>query len=74
MTIGTAQISLQEARRIIALSEGQYSDVKAIEISPASLTKTMSAFANSDGGELCVGIDEDKWVPSLWCAGLGRGL
>ena len=35
-----------------------FADVKALEITPANLTKTISAFANTDGGDLYVGIDE----------------
>jgi ATP-dependent DNA helicase RecG len=51
--IGNAQ-----AEKIIQTSEGQFADVKAIEIEPSKLTKTISAFANSDGGDLYVGIRE----------------
>lgn len=54
------QISDEQADRIIHTDEGQFSDVKAIEIAPAKLTKAVSAFANSDGGDLYVGIAEDK--------------
>lgn len=42
-----------------ASSEGHFHDRKSKRISPASLTKTMSAFANADGGELLVGIEDD---------------
>lgn len=40
-------------------AEGHLFDRKSIDISPASLTKTISAFANADGGELLVGIEDD---------------
>ena len=43
---------------MLQTSEGQFADLKAIEIEPAKLTKTISAFANSDGGELFIGIRE----------------
>ncbi|WP_063890494.1 ATP-binding protein [Burkholderia ubonensis] len=46
------------AQKIIDTPEGHFSDVKAIEIKPAKLTETICAFANSDGGELYVGIEE----------------
>ncbi len=35
-------------------------DFKAIEVAPAKLTRSLSAFANAEGGELFVGIDEIK--------------
>lgn len=43
---------------VLVVEEGNFSDVKAIEIAPASLTKTLAAFANADGGEIFIGIDE----------------
>lgn len=46
--------------RILALEEGHFGDLKAIEIAPAKLTRTLSAFANAEGGDLYIGIDEDK--------------
>ena len=52
-TTSTAQRDL-----ILDITEGHFSDVKAIEISPAKLTESVAAFANSDGGELYIGIDE----------------
>src|SRR5262249_11713886 len=38
-------------------------DVKAKEIKPSKLTRTISAFANADGGELYVGISEQVTLP-----------
>ena len=52
------KLSGDEASKIIRTSEGQFSEVKARDIAPATLTKTLSAFANSDGGDLYIGIDE----------------
>jgi len=40
------------------IGEGQFADVKAKEIAPSKLSKTISAFANSDGGDLYIGISE----------------
>ena len=58
MPIATEQISTEQAAKIVLVSEGHYSDVKAIDIGPAKLTKSISAFANADGADLYVGIDE----------------
>ena len=45
---------------IISREESHFFDVKAVEIAPASLSKTISAFANSSGGELLIGVDEQR--------------
>jgi ATP-dependent DNA helicase RecG len=58
MPIAIEHILSVQTDRLIQISEGQFSDVKAIEITPAKLTKLISAFANSDGGDLYVGIAE----------------
>jgi ATP-dependent DNA helicase RecG len=47
-----------EAELVAQIGEGQFSEVKAIGITPSRLTKTLSAFANSDGGDLYIGVDE----------------
>jgi len=51
-------ISAHESKKIILVREGQFSEAKGKDISPGKLTRTLSAFANADGGELYVGIDE----------------
>lgn len=48
-----------ECRKIRDLTESHFCDVKAIEIAPSKLTKSLAAFANAEGGELYIGIDED---------------
>lgn len=58
MTIDVEKVTRIEALKLTQLSEGQFGDVKALEVSPAALTKIVSAFANADGGELVIGIDE----------------
>ncbi len=40
------------------MEEGHFADLKSIAISPGKLTKTIAAFANADGGELYIGIEE----------------
>src|SRR5665647_802534 len=55
-------IDASEVQRILALEEGPYLDLKHSDIAPAKLSRTVSAFANSSGGELFVGIGEkEKW-------------
>jgi ATP-dependent DNA helicase RecG len=57
----TTQLSSDEVKRLFQLHEGHFLDFKAKDILPAKLSRTISAFANSDGGEVYLGIRE----PSL---------
>jgi ATP-dependent DNA helicase RecG len=59
----TIELTVVEAGRILALEEDHFHDLKSIEIRPAKLTKSISAFANADGGELFIGIDEQTSIP-----------
>lgn len=54
----THSISEEQAEHLIARAEGHFLDNKATSISPSKLTRTLSAFANADGGELVIGLDE----------------
>ncbi len=52
------EIDQSQADLLTQVEEGQYSEVKSTAISPAKLTNTISAFANTDGGDLYIGITE----------------
>ncbi len=58
--IMTIELSPSERDKVLAHSEGHFADLKAIDIAPRKLTRSLSAFANAEGGELFIGIDEDK--------------
>ncbi len=58
MSIGVVTIDQAQARLVAQIEEGQFSEVKATAIAPSKLTHTISAFANSDGGDLYIGIAE----------------
>jgi ATP-dependent DNA helicase RecG len=58
VAIDVVQITATQRDQLLALPEGHFSDLKGIRIAPSKLTRTISAFANADGGELYVGIDE----------------
>ncbi len=52
------EIDEEQADLLAQIEEGQYSDVKATAITAAKLSHTISAFANTDGGDLYIGISE----------------
>ncbi len=56
--ISTIEITDEQKDKILDLSENHFNDLKAKDIAPASLTKTLSAFSNAVGGDLYIGIDE----------------
>lgn len=60
MTIKSRLVTPSEHTAILALSEGHFADLKAIDIKPAKLSRSVSAFANAVGGELFIGIDEKE--------------
>jgi len=45
---------------ILALEEDHFHDLKAVEVKPSKLSESVSAFANASGGEIYVGIGEEK--------------
>src|SRR5687768_5451960 len=59
-------ISAEQALHLLSREEGHFIDNKAIDISPAKLTRALSAFANADGGELIVGFDERRAGEFAW--------
>jgi len=63
MAIRTIPISDDEVKKLFEKTEGHFLDMKDIRIVPSKLTRTLSAFANADGGELYVGINES---PGGW--------
>ncbi|GAB3796228.1 hypothetical protein GCM10027605_03770 [Micromonospora zhanjiangensis] len=60
MAVDVLQVSQADVRKAEILEEGHFIDVKAIDIAPAKLTKTIASFANADGGDVYIGIAEDK--------------
>ncbi len=58
--INIIEVTEIEKQKILELEEGHFCEVKSIEILPRKLTRTISAFSNAEGGELYVGVDENK--------------
>lgn len=59
--IDVIEIAGVERDRLLTLEEGHFGDLKAVEIAPKKLAKTISAFANASGGDLYVGIGEQEF-------------
>lgn len=55
-----SNVDAAEVERILAVEEDHYLDLKQKEIAPAKLTNTVSAFANTAGGEIFIGVGEQK--------------
>lgn len=54
------RISKRERDIILAVEEGHFQDLKAKEIKPSKLSESISAFANAAGGEVFIGVREEK--------------
>jgi ATP-dependent DNA helicase RecG len=60
-SIEIVEITGRERDRLLTLDEDHFCDLKSIDILPAKLTRTISAFANASGGDLYVGISEHEF-------------
>jgi ATP-dependent DNA helicase RecG len=65
----TKALNAAECTEILEIQETHFVDLKSANIAPAKLTKTVSAFANTSGGEIYIGIEEFEGVSGkerLW--------
>jgi ATP-dependent DNA helicase RecG len=62
MELLVKKIDTDAYRQLLGMDESHFVDLKAKEIAPAKLTKTVSAFCNASGGEIYVGIEEFEGV------------
>ena len=53
------EIDEKQADALTQIGEGQFSEVKSIAASPSKVSHTIAAFANTDGGDLYIGISEN---------------
>lgn len=56
----TRDIAQDEVQVLLKLKEDHFNDLKSKRISPSKLQKTFVSFANSDGGDLYIGIEDEK--------------
>ncbi|WP_035225658.1 ATP-binding protein [Paracidovorax oryzae] len=54
-------LSSAELQSLLAADEDHFFDVKGKEIQPSKLQETFVAFANADGGELYIGLEDKKY-------------
>ncbi|MFN6529132.1 ATP-binding protein [Nostoc sp. ChiSLP03a] len=60
MSIKVEKINYEQVSQILSSEESHFLDLKSIDIKPAKLTRSLSAFANASGGEVYIGIDETE--------------
>lgn len=65
MAIDVFEISADQREALLTLDESHFVDLKAKEIAPAKLSRTIAAFANASGGELYIGIEETDKTSSV---------
>jgi ATP-dependent DNA helicase RecG len=58
MPVMLRKLTAQQYEALLATEESHFVDLKSAEITPTNLTKTASAFCNTSGGEVFVGIEE----------------
>lgn len=62
--IDLREITGVERDRLLTVEEDTFLDLKSIDISPKRLSKAISAFANTAGGDLYIGIGEYEFFGS----------
>jgi predicted HTH transcriptional regulator len=61
--VDTAKI--RELKNLVAEGEGQHLEFKRKAAFPEKIVRELIAFANSGGGTLLVGVDDDKSIPGV---------
>lgn len=59
-------LTSQETDAILAKAEGHFVDFKSKRITPAKLTRSISALGNAEGGEVFVGIEDPSIQGDRW--------
>ncbi len=58
MQLPVKVLAAPQVAELLEVEESHFLDLKSAQIAPGKLTKSISAFANTSGGELFVGIEE----------------
>ncbi|MGP7795979.1 AlbA family DNA-binding domain-containing protein [Sphingomonas sp. CLY1604] len=62
----TVNVSASEAAAILQRSESHFFDFKSKRILPSKLSRTISALANAEGGDLYIGIEDPADGIAIW--------
>ncbi|KPP99584.1 MAG: putative transcriptional regulator containing an HTH domain and an uncharacterized domain shared wi [Bacteroidetes bacterium HLUCCA01] len=57
-----SQMSVGDLKRLVKTGEGTYLEFKRIISSPEKIARELAAFANTRGGTLLIGVDDDKRI------------
>lgn len=66
MVLETRNITASDLEVLLEKSEGHFFDAKSKRIAPAKLSRTFSAFANADGGEILIGLEDHTVAGNRW--------
>ncbi|MCU0450782.1 MAG: ATP-binding protein [Bernardetiaceae bacterium] len=58
-------MTLRELHKLVAQGEGQHLEFKRKAAHPDKIMREIAAFANSQGGQLLIGVDDDQSLPGL---------
>jgi len=65
--IELCEITEEERNKLLAEEESHVFELKSVLTTPKKITVTISAFANADGGEIYIGIDQkNKKKKNIW--------
>lgn len=56
---------LRDLRRLVALGEGKFLEFKRKAAFPEKVVREMIAFANTEGGTVLIGVDDNGTIPGL---------
>jgi ATP-dependent DNA helicase RecG len=60
--ISATEITGEERDRLLVLEEDSFADLKGVDVSTKKLSAAISAFANTAGGDLYIGISEAEFM------------
>ena len=56
---------VNQLRRLVSQGEGQHLEFKRKASFPEKIVRELIAFANTEGGTLLIGVDDDKSIPGV---------
>ncbi|MBL7870041.1 MAG: ATP-binding protein [Cyclobacteriaceae bacterium] len=62
---GVESINLRELKKLVAEGEGLQLEFKRKAAYPEKIVRELIAFANTEGGTLLIGVDDNKTIPGI---------